>query len=100
MRRQRKEIHGEDFDLRADVSLPGRPLSEAPLTYQMGTVSSSPAYHCVDCPGKKFLVGEVEKATLERRRYLRANDPVAAAQAIITEMEKAQAGAAAKAQNP
>jgi orotidine-5'-phosphate decarboxylase len=34
------------------------------------------------------------------RPITQAADPVAAAQAIITEMEKAQAGAAAKAQNP
>jgi hypothetical protein len=74
MRAHRRDEHGEDFDLRRDVSFAGNPSETAPITFVAATPASGPKYRCEDCEGQLFLLPDPYIGTPERREHLRSFD--------------------------
>lgn len=75
MRRHMRVQHRRGFDLCRDVSFAGNLSKSAPLTYTAATAGGPAAYHCRDCPGSRFLLGDPFAGTPERRDHLRLVDP-------------------------
>jgi hypothetical protein len=75
MRAHRQEEHGEDFDLRRDVSYAGNASETAPMTFVAATPAAGPKYRCKGCEGRVFMLPDPYVGTPERRDHLRSFDP-------------------------
>jgi hypothetical protein len=75
IRAHRQEEHGEDFDLRRDVSYAGNESETAPMTYVAATPAGGPRFWCKGCEGRVFMLPDPYIGTAERRDHLRSSDP-------------------------